>query len=351
MAKEVALRSPVQAHDFLCLYDVSWTLHRLQWPSLSNRPHSLLSSSRSRANRARQLRDFLHINLTGEEADNTFDEKAGAIQECSWDLLEASDREEGAILLDNEGLRIAEELGSGILISLNYDTVTYKVILYGPTQSQPPISTASSRSTTMLPLLLTKTPVALSKRLFTFLLDTFDVRISPLKLPQSLLHSTLESYIEMLYRNTVSMSIARRSAFLKGALKDIKISLSFSAPISPHLRTIDADIPADTVCNLIEASMSSKTAFMQVLSVHLEHHTGMHLPLAANEDRQTKEVEPYIRISKVVCHVFALSGDGRFKIVERAYSVAEVENLGNVVREANAMILSSLLAEAIKAPG
>ena len=351
MARDVAQSSPLQGHDFSCLYDVSWTLHRLQWPSLSNRPYSLLSSSRNRVNRAKQLRDFLHIDVTGEEADNTFDEKAGAIQECSWDLLEASDREEGAILLDNEGVRITEELGSGILINLTYDTATYKMILYGPTPSQPSKSTTSNQPTPMLPLLLAKTPVPLSKRLFTFLLDTFDIRISPLKLPQSLLHSTPESYIEMLYRYTMSMSIARRSVFLKGSLKDIKITISFSAPISPHLRTIDVEIPADTVCNLIEASMSSKTSFMQVLAVHLEHHTGMHLPLPANKDRQTEEVEPCIRITKFVCHAFALSGDGRFKIVERAYSAAEVENLGSVVREANVMVLSSLLAEAVKAPG
>ncbi|KAF7509390.1 hypothetical protein GJ744_008113 [Endocarpon pusillum] len=351
MATDVTQSSPPQGHDFLCLYDVSWTLYRLQWPSLSNRPYSLLSSSRKRANRAKQLRDFLHIDVTGEEADNTFDEKAGAIQDCSWDLLEASDREEGAILLDNEGVRIAEESGSGILINLTYDTATYKMILYGPTPSQPPDSTASNQPTAMLPLLLTKTPVPLSKRLFTFLLDTFDIRISPLKLPQTLLQSTSESYIEMLYRSTMSVSIARRSVFLKGSLKDIKITISFSAPISPYLRTIDADIPADTVCNLIEASMSSKISFMQALAVHLEHHTGMHLPLPANKDRQTEEVEPCIRITKFVCHAFALSGDGRFKIVEKAYSAAEVENLGSVVREANAMVLSSLLAEAVKAPG
>ncbi len=351
MARSAAHSSPIPAHAFLCLYDVSWTLHRLQWPSLSHRPYSLLCSSRHRANRAKQLLDFLHIDVTGPEAENTFDEKAGAIRKCSWDLLEAADREEDAILLDNEGRRVTEERGSGIVINLTFDTATYRVILYGPAPSQPSSSAASSQQTATLPLLLTKTPIPLTKRLFTFLLDTFEIRISPVKLHQSLLHSTFESYIEIICRHTTSMSLERRRAFLTSALKDIKISLSFSAPITTHLRTIDADLPPETVCNLIEASVSSKTSFMQVLAVHLEHHTGMQLPLPADGDGESLEVEHLVRISKIVCHAIALSGDGRFKIVGKALSAAEVENLGNVIREANEMVLTSLLAEAVKARG
>jgi Kinetochore complex Sim4 subunit Fta1 len=351
MVRDAAQSSQIRANDFLCLYDISWTLHRLQWPSLSNRPYSLLSNSRNRANRAKQLLDFLHIDATGEEADNTFDEKVGAIRECSWGLLEAADREEDVIVVDGEGRRVTEELGSGIVINLTYDTATYRVILYGPTPSQSSNPAASNQQASTLPLLLTKTPIPLTKRLFTFLLDTFDIRITPVKLPQSVLHSTLESYIEILYRYTTSMSLARRSAFLASALKDIKITLSFNGPITPHLRTIDTDIPADTVCNLVEASVSSKTSFMQVLAVHLEHHTGIQLPLHADGDGGSRDLEQLIRISKIVCHAFALSGDGRFKIVEKARSAAEVEKLGSVIREANEMVLASLLSEAVKAPG
>jgi hypothetical protein len=351
MARDAAQSSQIRANDFLCLYDISWTLHRLQWPSLSNRPYSLLSNSRNRANRAKQLLDFLHIDATGEEADNTFDEKVGAIRKCSWDLLEAADREEDAIVVDGEGRRVTEELGSGIVINLTYDTATYRVILYGPTPSQSSSPAVSNQQTSTLPLLLTKTPIPLTKRLFTFLLDTFDICIRPVKLPQSVLHSTLESYIEILYRYTTSMSLARRSAFLASALKDIKITFSFNGPVTPHLRTIDTDIPADTVCNLVEASVSSKTSFMQVLAVHLEHHTGIQLPLYADGDGGSRDLEQLIRISKIVCHAFALSGDGRFKIVEKARSAAEVENLGSVIREANEMVLASLLSEAVKAPG
>ena len=297
------------------------------------------------------MRDFLHVDATGEEAENTFDEKAGAIRTCTWDLLEAADREEGAMLLDSEGERVSEELGSGIVINLAYEMATYRVILYGAASPPTSASAASNRPTPTLPLLLTKTPIPLTKRVFTFLLDTFDLRISPLKLPQSLLQSTLESYIRILYRYTTSMTLARKSAFLKSALKDIKITFSLSAPITPHLRTIDADIPGDTVHNLIEASVSTKTSFMQVLAMHLEHHTGMLLPLPAEEHRRSEEIELLIRISKIVCHAFALSGDGRFKIVEKAHSAAEVENLGHVVREANEMVLVSLLTETLKAPG
>lgn len=147
------------------------------------------------------------------------------------------------------------------------------------------------------------------------------------------------------------MSLARRSGFLKSALRDIKISLSLSAPIAPHLRTIDADAPADTVCNLIEASVFSKSSFMKVLAVHLEQHTGMQLPLPADTEGHSQDVEQLIRVSKIVCHAFAVSGDGRFKIVEKAHTAAEVESLGDVVREANEMVLASLLAEAVRAPG
>lgn len=356
MSRQVGQESHTQAHDFPCLYDISWTLHRLQWPSLSNRPYSLLSGSRNRANRAKQLLDFLHIEITGPEAENTFDEKVGMIRECSWNLLEAADREEDAILLDRDGRRVTEEVGSGIVITLTYDTAIYRVILCGPLPPQPSNSAAlNQRESSVLPLLLTKTPILLTKRLLNFLLDTFDIRISPLKLPQTLLHSTLESYITILYRRTTSMSPARRGEFLKTALKDVKISVAFSAPITPHLRSIDADIPADTVCNLIEASTSSRTSFMKVLAVHLEHHTGLRLPLPAEAsgggDGDTSDIERLIRISKIVCHAFALSGDGRFKLVEKAVSAAEAENLGEVVREANKMVLACLLTAAVKTPG
>jgi Kinetochore complex Sim4 subunit Fta1 len=295
--------------------------------------------------------DFLHIDATDVEADNGFDEKAGVIQGCSWDLLEAADRDEGAILLDKEGRRVTEELGSGILINLTYDMATYRVVLYGPAPSQPSSSAASQQPQSILPLLLTKTPIPLTKRIVTFLLDTFDVRISPLKLPQVLLHHTLESYIDIIYRYTSPLSLARRIAFFKDALKDMKMTLSFSNPVTPHLRTLELDIPAETVCNLIEASISGKTSFMQKMAAHVEHHTGMHLPLPANKDTQSDDMEQLIRISKIVCHAFALSGDGRFKIVEKAHRAAEMENLGHAVREANEILLASLLAEAVRPPG
>jgi Kinetochore complex Sim4 subunit Fta1 len=351
MATERAQSSQLQAHDFPCLYDVPWTLHRLQWPSLSNRPRSLLSNSRNRVSRAKQMLEFLHIDVTDEEAENGFDEKAGAIQACTWDLLEAAEREEGAILLNDEGHRVTEELGSGIVINLTYDMAAYRVILYGPAPSQPSSLAALQQPQPILPLLLTKTPIPLTKQIVTFLLDTFDIRISPLKLPQSFLHHTLESYIDILYRYTSPLSLARKIAFLKNALKDVKMTLSFSTPITPHLRTLELDIPAETVYNLIEASISGQTSFMQEMAVHLEHHTGMHLPLPANKDTQSDDIEKLIRISKIVCHAFALSGDGRFKIVEKAHRAAEIENLGHAVREANDMLLASLLAEAVKSPG
>lgn len=351
MASAMSHSPQSQTLDFHCLYDVSWTLHRLQWPSQSNRPSSLLSHARNRAHRAKQLQDFLHIDMGGPEADNAFDEKAGVIRKCSWELLEAADREEGAVLVDSQGRWVGEELGSGIVITLAYDVASYTVILLGPAPAQPSSSTASDVNIPTLPLLLTKTPIPLTKRLFTFLLDSFDIRISPLKLPQPHLSSTLEAYIRILYKNTTSMSLARRSGFLTSVLKDIKITLSFGTPVTPHLRTIDVDIPADTVCNLIETSMSSKTSFMQVLAAHLEHHTAIQLPLSLRGTDESGEAEQLVRISKMVSFAFALSSDGRFKIVEKAKSAAEVENLATVVREANEMVLASLLAQAIDPPG
>jgi Kinetochore complex Sim4 subunit Fta1 len=350
MATSAIERSQIRAQDFLSLYDVSWTLHRLQWPTLSNRPYSLLSHSRNRANRAKQMQEFLHIDMVGEEAEITFDEKAGAIRKCHWELLEAADGEEGAFIVDSEGRRVTEELGSGIVITFVYDTATYTAVLYGPSPSEASSSAAANSETSSLPLLLTKTPVPLTKRIFTFLLDTFDVRISPLKLPQSLLQSTLESYITIITQYTTSMSLARRNGILKTILKDIKITLAFGPPVNPHLRTLDADLLADTVCNLIETANASRTSFLQVLSDHLAHHIGMELPLAG-AGNNAEDAQQMTRISKIVSNAFALSGDGRFKIVEKARSAAEVENMGIVVRQANEMVLGSMLAEAIRPAG
>lgn len=359
---------PVRAKEFQCLYDVSWTLHRLQWPNLSNRPQSLLSNSRNRINRARQLQDFLHVDVTGPEAEITFDEKAGAIRKCDWDLLEAADREQGAVLLDARGRPVAEEeVGSGIMVTLTYDAATYSVILCGPAASSQASSSALSDElhqspSNLLPLLLTKTPMPLTKRIFTFLLDTFDILISPLKLPASLLDRTLESYIDTLCKHASHLSTARRDGFLNIVLRDIKITFSFGAPVAPSLRTLDADIPANTVCNLIQESLSTKTSFMRVLAIHLLQHTGLRLPMLANsggvgdggdggddgDDGEAVRVDQIIRISKIVTQAFAMSGDGRFKLVEKARIAAESENMGGIVREANVEVLSALLEEAIK---
>ena len=351
------------ALSFPILYDVSWTLHRLQWPSQSNAPFALLSLSnpRNRNNRAKQMQEFLHIDEAGPEADNAFDEKVGAIKKVKWEVLEdvrdldvEEDLDDGGRtggyvhMNGSRGGRAAgngNEVGSGIVVTLTYEAAEYRVILYGPAPG------SASASDHALPLLLTKTPPLLSKRIFTFLLDTFDIRMSPFKVPDILLRQALESYIQILYKAISTFSGLRKTAFLSATLQDVKITLSFRPPVAPHLRSIDFDIQTDTVCNMIDTAVTNKVDFTQVLDSHINHYTAMQMDLPSaqgNEGSNTPEPEPLMWISKIVCNAFAISGDGRFKLVDKACRAADIDNLGTVVREANNMLLGRLLAQAVQ---
>lgn len=343
------------AHDFPCLYNVSWTLHRLQWPRLASANRTLvnlLTNPRSRAHRARQMQQFLHVDLVGAEADNGFDEKAGRIRKCTWEVL--GDGMDGGAS-DDHG---QSEQACGILIRLCYDMAEYSVVLYGPagiltgTETNTSAERSLAQPPTLLPLFLTKTPITLTKRLVVFLFDNFELQITPFKMPRFFLTEALETYIEIIRRQTTPLSVSARNDLISSVVKDLKLSLSFAVPVAPQLRTLDIDVPSKTLCNLTDAAVAQDIPLLRVLAAHLEDHTGMKIPLSKS-DTVTSDVDedkPLMRVTRIVCNAFALSADGRFKMIEQAHTLAQTQNLRSGMREANTMLLRRLLEESYRIP-
>lgn len=328
------------------LYDVSWTLHRLRWPAQFTAVTSLLSRPQvaSRARRAKQLKESLYIEDAGPEAELAFDEKAGLIREVRWEILEdvRDDEEDDDAETGLGAGRDGGGMGTGLVITLVYDAVRFMVVLYGAA------SEASSSAGPTLPLLLAKAPHALSQRITTFLSDTFDVRVAPLQLPELFLHETMEAYLGKLYQSVATLSTESRATFISATIQDLKIVLSFKPPVSPHLRTLDITIPTETVCNLLETAVAQKSQLMSVLVEHVERLTAMKIPVPGENKQQGDEAEQLVQISRTACHAFTLSGDGRLKMQKKACNAAEILNRGQVVQEANGMLLGRLLAHAAR---
>ena len=311
------------------LYDTSWTLHRVTWPNNSEGARRKLSSQETRDRRARQLREFLRIDDVDSDDEGPLG-RAGGLRECRWDVLGRQSR------FGRDQGNQHHATTCGFQITLSFDKAIYKIILHGSHDQE------SQETTPSLTLCLAKAPMPLTKKIFPFLVETYNLTISPLRVPPSLLEHILETYLTTFTAiQHQRSSLPLPSQIVKNVIRDVRISLSFSAPISPNLRNIEIDVPAETMWKLPQESRDGRQTFTALLATHLHSHTGLILPNGLEMDEKVS----VIRVSRVVCGAFVLSCEGRLKIVGRTVDVAEADQIGDLVERANERLIDTLVGE------
>lgn len=314
------------------LLDTSWTLHYTSTNSPSYR--KLFTPSTTAAHLARyfdKLPQFLASQKPQLVDDlNDATDKIGSLRDCKYSVssLQSHQPTINSIQL--------------VSITLQYQHSAFPFILTTPH------------------LILSKAPISHTKLITNFLSDTFNVSFDPLKLPSTLLSTSLQNYISTLSSpfspndgGNGDPAPEKRAAVLKAAIGTLKLTISFSGPVAPHLRTLDLSIPYDTVDTLQSAVSTGGDGFLDGLAHHIHLQTGLKLPLtvtAQNGDggshvtQDTSTSEPPLKLSKVAAAAFALSVDGRVRFAAKAIEHAvESEEL---VIQANIQLLEGIINEA-----
>ena len=329
------------------LYDTSLTLYAIteSTPPLN----ALLTANQASLNtNALKLLDHLSTGRARYE-DEEEHEKIGGLRDCTWTLLQHD-----------------EDSAHGLVVSLLYDKITYRFILYAA--SQPAKNRRGKQaSPTTLPLLLIKASTSLMTRFLAFLTLHFQSpTITPLKLPPTHLPGTLSSYIaSLLTAHTHIAEDYALQAFYQDTVGTIKLTVSITTPeIAKSLRTIEVDVPPETLFQLITSTTTSSTEqtpstantsnFLTALRTHIHQRTGLILPFDNTTtlvDDDSTAPQPLL-LSRLSNNAFALSSEGRLKFSSKAVrAVDAIPGLPggdeNVVRKANLQILEGLLDVAV----
>lgn len=337
------------------LYDTSLTLYTITEGTKAL--NALLEADQDALDlKALNLQDHLSHGRARYE-DEEEHEKIGGLRDCTWKLLHHEDQP-----------------AHGVIVSLLYDKITYRFIflaVQGNSNKRRKDNTVNP-----LPLLLIKASTSVTTRFLNFLSIHFQAPVvQALKLPPPHLASTLSSYITSLVaaHRPIAVDYALQ-AFLQDTIGSVKLTITVtSAEIAKSLRTIDVDIPTETLSQLIRdgasdpAQAADSTAspkperFLANLQHHIHERTGLVLPLTADPESlaaQSTDAEPPpeapLKLTRISTTAFALSSDpaGRLKLAMRSVQAVEVVpgldsgREGNVVRRANGELLRGLLAAA-----
>ena len=419
------------------LYDTSWLVHNIPHvpPSLSLlfsppplTPQVLLEHHDRLCSHADSFIDSLSRDRPRYEREEE-KEHLGGLRQCTWTrLIEPVDNVGGGVESSagrkrKRDTRDDDEEGqsTGILINLVYEKKSYKFIIYTTTShiqsskrnhttvasAHAPNETNTSRTQTRKPtaLLLSKSSPTALKALKTYLSSTFSLSgIHPLQLPISLLQFSLEKYLSITSTHLLQPADhraeqlpgqqERREKAFKSLIGTTKLTVSFSAPVAPSLKTLEIAIPPETVLEMckknlrhspekhasqLDAEIQKPKSFMNQLAAYVSAKTGLSLPLLSkglesdnpalipNDPRNQDSIttnskspqndrgisQPVMRIIRVSTGAYALSTDSRLKFVLKA-----VENIPHddenddggrdldVVRRANRNLLSEVLDEA-----
>ncbi|KAI9757436.1 MAG: hypothetical protein M4579_003452 [Chaenotheca gracillima] len=374
------------------LFNTTFTLHRLSPLYHGNAP-SPLQNVPSLTQLARRFRDILkgevlrgvHVGLIARDDGLG---KAGQLLECRWTVLEderAWVRGRDRPQPDQAQREDRETKPRGILIEIGYERASYTAILL---RSVSP--TTDKKGFTALPLLLTRMPNPLRERLIDYLSTTYDTRCSGLTLSSSLLASSLENYLQDL---TDPPDTDRRIAapLASPTMRDINLTLTFPAPVSPSLKTLDITIPGSDIAQFLKegrrllparapAPAPKKTRqtraslekeqqgpepiFITALSAYTTTHLAMPLSTstrtlsAPNVERDAdSDSDPAsIRISRIACGGFVLGAEAKVKIfappatshgvAEDSESDSDDESGGSVHQRATQRFVEGLIKRA-----
>ncbi|EHA23241.1 hypothetical protein ASPNIDRAFT_207161, partial [Aspergillus niger ATCC 1015] len=303
------------------LLNTSWILHRLSplhhgrdFDSLVNNPAALKFYATRLRDQLTASSFPLALQSSGPlpTTDDDSLSRTGALQSCTWESI-------SSLSFSDTG----HERG-GILVKLEYENATYKAALLTLSSlpafqteatSKPRTRTRSQTQThaTHLPLLLTRFPAPLRQTFVSFLSSTFDTYCSPLRLPSRFIGTALNTYI-----NTLNSEDGSGSMDVVEIVKELHLTLSFPASVSPDLRTLNVTIPRDSLGGFLDVGNNgtgSELNVLAVLSSYLEEHLAMKFDLSGGNAEPTPKEQDYVRLSRIACGGFVLGGDGKLKLV------------------------------------
>ena len=346
------------------LYDASWTLYSIH--STSQSYITLPTADSTRQSRlATQLRSYLDRTKVPTDPYDSEAERTGTLRDCTWTSLQKD---------------------AGQKIELVHDKATYRFLLMSGRE------TVSGKP--RLSLLLTKATAAIAKKFTGFLLDTFQGTLAPLKLPSALLQEALHAYLSTLGAEFPSDSTPslRQPTTIQSIIGNLKVTVTFGAPVAPHLKTMDIDIPPDSVTKLLQQiekakqednstrrnrtngqrnggneSANTDTTLLGLLAELIEARSGIRIPITTTNPTASStgttspspstnatttnaapspNSEQILRISKITSAAFALSVDGRLKFAAKAVQSAVGEAAETLVRMANGEMLERIVRAA-----
>lgn len=325
------------------LLNTTWTLHRLSPLHHGKEFQTLLNNPTALKTYATRLRDQLTGDVLGGNyfqagingtADDDALSKTGALRKCTWETLS------GWPQLNDEDGEGDNDNPLGILVVLEYEFTTYKAALLarpermndeedesheregrqGGRRNQDR-DTSTTTTTTILPLLLTKFPNPLRQIFISFLSANFDTYCSLLRLPSNFLCAGLETYLNVV---TSAESTTRSRYILENVVKEVHLTLSFSQPVAPALRTLNVSIPRETLIQFIYENDNNKNnplstgsnSFLTALDTYLEKHVAIKLNLRdISVKQQQQQQQQHVRLSKIACGGFVLGTEGRLKLI------------------------------------
>ncbi|KAJ5793477.1 CENP-A-nucleosome distal centromere subunit CENP-L [Penicillium paradoxum] len=338
------------------LFNTSWTVYRLSPLHHGKDCETLLDNQIALKTYATRLRDHLTGDVlaglqtsTGATDEDALS-KTGALKDCLWQPISPQ-----SSARDEETSSSQEITFPGILVTLEYENITYKAALLADTGSSPNQRTGS----TSVPLLLTRFPTALRQTFLAFLATNFDTYYSSLRLPSSFLCAGLDTYVDAL--RTQGGSGDNDTA--EDVIKELQLTLSFSPSIAPALRSLNVSVARASLSGFLrdqsgQSAPKSRTLQRKLqsplianLTSYLETHLAMKLDLDGSSSNQT--AKQHVRLSKVACSAFVLGSEGRVKLVVAADRDMDEESASQVRRdkgklafEAGELLLRSLIRKA-----
>jgi hypothetical protein len=103
-------------------------------------------------------------------------------------------------------------------------------------------------------------------------------------------------------------------------IKETQLTLSFSPPVAPALRSLNINLPRGSFTELVRGSNPNtklthqKNSVLSGLSTYLEKHLAMKLNLGDLASGHHSVNQP-VRMTKIACGSFVLGGEGKMKLV------------------------------------
>lgn len=339
------------------LLDTSWSIQYISSGGPSPTLYNLFRTSNTNTSNSAKLhelsnqcRDYM-LSQAPAYRDELNDEieKTGILRECAIEHVKLHDSD-----------RIL-----GLSIETRYQKTTYRVILV-------PCSTLDNRKCPVNALLY-KASQSHMKNIKSWLGEKFGVPLaSPLAFPTPLVPKMCSEFLmelDEVWGTEESDNEALRQATLRQVVGSLRITITISnatgAGIAPQLKSMDFDVPTETLGLLLKKAQGREggggSEFLEELAAALHERTGLRLPLAGKlpagmrgtsngntADREVEpEAEPPLKVTRIHCAAFAFRADGGFKLAGKPIEDAEsIGYDGHVLRKNYMRILQSIVQEA-----